>query len=133
MNAAIKSLRQAAPCMLILLTATCDRVRVQTLPARYGITEAVTGRQIAEQAVLFANLVLPDNGSTRLNFTWQPSGYFPTLAFAKSGRGFSRQFITNSGFDNGLVFNNADVVPVFLVDGTMLGNVEGVFVPQALR
>lgn len=41
--------------------------------------------------------------------------------------------VTDSGFDNGSRFRNADEIPVFIVDATTLGQVETAFVPEGAR
>ena len=46
---------------------------------------------------------------------------------------FRREFITDTQFDNGVRFINADAVSVYLIDGASLGNIEVAFVPEGCR
>jgi hypothetical protein len=64
-----------------LLLSGCNRGSEQCIPGRFGLTETVLGRRVAEQAVLLANLVLPPEQRLRLNITWPAVGYFPSQTF----------------------------------------------------
>lgn len=118
-----------------LLLSGCNSGSEQRIPARFGLTETVLGRRVAEQAVLLANLVLPPEQRLRLNITWPAVGYFPSQTFKTdtNQNGFRVALVTDSGSDNGVIFTNADAIPVFLIDGQSLGNVEVAFVPDGIR
>jgi hypothetical protein len=105
------------------------------LPAQYGLSETALGRPIAEQAILFANLALPPDQQLRLQPTWPRSGFFPTQTFSSDAihRDFRVALITDPGFDDGLVFTNAEIIPVFLIDGQSLGDAETAFVQEECR
>ncbi len=105
------------------------------LPAQYGLSETALGRPIAEQAILFANLALPPDQRLRLQPTWARSGFFPAQTFSTDAtqRNFRVALVTDRGFDDGLVFTNAETVPVFLIDRQSLGDAETAFVPEGCR
>lgn len=121
--------------LISLLLSGCNRGAEQRIPGRFGLSETVLGRRAAEQAVLLANLVLPPEQRLRLNITWPAVGYFPSQTFKidTHQNGFHVALVTDSGFDNGVIFTNADAIPVFLIDGQSLGNVEVAFVPNGIR
>jgi hypothetical protein len=97
--------------------------------------EAIIGREVVEQAVLFANAILPADIAMRFRFTWPPSGFFPGFSFEvdRGGAGFGATLITDQGFDNGWRFRNADEIPVYIVRDGGLGRVESIFVPEGER
>ncbi len=117
-------------CTLLPMLACCSGSRESGVIEKYGMAESIEGRSIAEQAILLVNLVLPPEVPTRLEATWPSCGYFPAQTFAGKSGGFATTFVTGHGFDNGVVFTNADIVKVFLLDGDLLGNIETAFVPE---
>jgi hypothetical protein len=127
--------RVLLPLLLACTLAGCGKHPVDRDPERFGLTETVEGRVVAEQAVLFVNLLLPDDQPLRLHTTWPAAGYFPVQVFDldKRHRPFRREFITDTQFDNGVRFINGDAIPVYLIDGASLGNIEVAFVPEGCR
>jgi hypothetical protein len=113
----------------------CVRGPDPRIPAAYGLGETVVGTPIAEQAILFANVTLPPDQRLRLQPTWTPVGYFPTQTFKTDTHqpGFRVARVTDLGFENEVIFTNADAIPVFLIEGQSLGNVEVAFVPDGCR
>jgi hypothetical protein len=118
----------------VLLTG-CQRPPAPCLPGQYGLTETVMDRTIAEQALLFVNLMLPPEQPLRLKITWPPAGYFPrqVFAFEPGGKDFQQRLFTDGSFDQGVAFSNADEIPTYLIDGQSLGAIEVAFVPQGCR
>lgn len=114
---------------------SCSNHPIDRDPERFGLTETVEGRTVAEQAALFVNLLLPDDQALRLSMTWPAVGYFPVQVFDsdKGHTSFRREFITNTQFDNGIRFIKADAIPVYLIDGAALGSIEVAFVPEGCR
>lgn len=123
------------PLLLACTLAGCSKPEARRDPDRFGLTETVEGRTVAEQAALFVNLLLPDDQPLRLRTTWPEAGYLPVQVFDRDKRHteFRREFITDKQFDNGVRFINADAIPVYLIDGASLGNIEVAFVPEGCR
>jgi hypothetical protein len=127
---------RALLCLLLAyMLAGCNNRPVDRDPERFGLTETVEGRTVAEEAALFVNLLLPADEPLRLRTTWPAAGYFPVQVFDldKGRMSFRREFITDTQFDNGVRFINADAIPVYLIDGASLGNIEVAFVPEGCR
>jgi hypothetical protein len=128
-----RTVRSTIVLALLLAASLCGCSRpAERLPAQYGLSETVLGRPVAEQAILFANLALPPDQPLRLQATWPRSGFFPAQTFITDAahKAFRVGFVTDRGFDDGVVFTNAKIVPVFLIDRQSLGDAETAFVPE---
>jgi hypothetical protein len=131
-----RTFRLSVVVTLFLAAGLCGCSRPATRPpAQYGLSETALGRPIAEEAILFANLALPPDQQLRLQPTWPRSGFFPAQTFKTDAahKAFRVAFVTDRGFDDGVVFTNAEIIPVFLIDRQSLGDAETAFVPEECR
>lgn len=126
-------------CLLLLIVggtlAGCNSAPQWNAARQFGVSETALGRDEVEQAILLANLVLPPDEQLRLQPTWELGGFFPPQEFnADRWHGGFRITITDDhGFHHKVVFTNSETLPVYLIDGESLGNVEVAFVPDGCR
>jgi hypothetical protein len=120
---------------LALLVQGCVPDDTGRAPARYGLAETANGRVVIEQAVVMVDAMLGSDSPLRLGLTWTPSDYFPALDFRSDSRraGFTREIVSTPGYSGGFRFYDASVLPVYIIDGADLGNVEIAFVPESER
>jgi hypothetical protein len=118
-----------------LLSSGCEANVVPDIPARFGLIQSTSQRDIVEHAIILVNAMLPSEMDLRLRPTWKQSGYYPLLTFEsdRSKSIFSVEIVTDRDFDNGWLYRNSRVVPVYIIDQAMLGRVENVFVPEGER
>jgi len=127
-----RAARLVIACLLLLSACSSSPSTDDDLPAQYGLAQTVRDRDLAEQAIVLVDFLLPPSERLRLRPTWPQSGLYPALHFEANSESpaFRTEAVPGKFFDDTLVIRNADAIPVFLIDGSGLGQVETAFVPD---